>query len=47
MDSLDHNYLWSQKVQDLSNEGSNFNLSPIEDGHLAPQTWPLFGKLWI
>ena len=31
--------------QDLSNEGSNFILSPLEVGHWVAQTWVFFDKL--
>jgi hypothetical protein len=43
---LDHIFLiFKNSHQDLSSEGSNFILSPLEVGHRVAQTWTVFDKL--
>ena len=51
VDFLDHDFYNLKKFtstylgKDLSNEGSNFILRPLEVGHWVAQTWVFFGKL--
>ena len=40
-----YSIMLKSSYQDLSYEGSNFILSPLEVGHWVAQTWVFFDKL--